>query len=54
MFAILIVMGLDIILVGLKLNELSFPAFVVAFVVPAVLMAGYVLQGIKQDNLSIH
>ncbi|GAN60426.1 MULTISPECIES: hypothetical protein [Acetobacter] len=51
LFVCLIIFGLDLMLVGIKLNDMSFPLFCVAFVVPALLMGGYVIQGVKQDNI---
>lgn len=50
-YASLVVFGVDLMLVGTKLSDLSFPAFCLAFVVPALLMGGYVVQGVKQDNI---
>lgn len=50
-YASLVVFGVDLMLVGAKLSDLSFPAFCLAFVVPALLMGGYVVQGVKQDNI---
>ncbi|MBS0959037.1 MULTISPECIES: hypothetical protein [Acetobacter] len=48
MFVAFIICGLDIFAVAA--TEVSFIGFVVAFIIPSVLMAAYCLVGFSQDS----
>nr|WP_298797295.1 hypothetical protein [uncultured Acetobacter sp.] len=50
MYGFLTLLGLDLLFTGLKLNEMSFPAFSIAFAMPVILMSIFVLDNIQKEG----
>ncbi|KXV72879.1 MULTISPECIES: hypothetical protein [Acetobacter] len=51
MYGFLTLLGLDMLFTGLKLNDMSFASFSIAFGLPVVLMATYVLDNMQKDGV---
>lgn len=51
LYGAIIFFGVDLILFGLGLHEISFAAFTAAFVLPGIIMGAYAGHGVKQDNI---
>ncbi|OAG76350.1 hypothetical protein Amal_02123 [Acetobacter malorum] len=51
MYGFLTLLGLDMLFTGLKLNDMSFLTFSIAFGLPVVLMATYVLDNMQKDGV---
>ncbi|MCP9320270.1 hypothetical protein KBX73_10880 [Acetobacter persici] len=50
MYGFLTLLGLDMLYTGLKLNDMTFVSFCIAFGLPVVLMAGYVLDNMQKEG----
>ncbi|MCX2559921.1 hypothetical protein OQ252_00705 [Acetobacter farinalis] len=51
LYGFLTLLGLDLLLSGFKQGEMSFLTFVIAFGLPVVLMATYVLDNMQKDGV---
>ncbi|GAN67998.1 hypothetical protein [Acetobacter orleanensis] len=51
MYGFLTLLGLDMLFTGLKLNDMNFLTFSLAFGLPVVLMATYILDNMQKDGV---
>lgn len=51
MYGFLTLLGLDMLFTGLKLSDMNFISFCVAFGLPVVLMSVYVLDNMQKDGV---